>query len=392
MKLTRIHINGVTYDVSRFAESHPGGKDAILSFDGKDATTMFYALHHPYSYAHKVLETLPKVDTANNNSGNNSYMTLYSQVLEQVNSKNGFLMKTKYFIKEYVILILLLSFGVFLLPKFFFVSSLTWAFALHHAGWMGHHLIHMQAYSKYKWLNDLQIYLVTCIIAGYDPIWWKNKHNIKHHSHTNVIDKDEDIDQEHFRFHSKISTKSNLVKYQHITLWLSVPFLKTIWHISGVQYALNNKNYKSLWCLSMHYAVLFSTMRFWAQMTILSSIMWYFLTLYISGIFLGIVVIQSHNGEEVFYEQSPDHFIHTLKTTRNLHPSPFMNFFTGYLNYQIEHHLFPWLPSCFFESISGKIKTMCKENELQYKCMSMYESCRYLHSHMKDIAKKSKQP
>jgi alkylation response protein AidB-like acyl-CoA dehydrogenase len=40
-----IIINNQVYDVTRFLNSHPGGKSSILAFAGKDATEVFYDLH-----------------------------------------------------------------------------------------------------------------------------------------------------------------------------------------------------------------------------------------------------------------------------------------------------------------------------------------------------------
>lgn len=47
-------INDKAYDLSKFAEEHPGGKDIIVKYAGKDATTIFDSLH-----SKDVLNTLP---------------------------------------------------------------------------------------------------------------------------------------------------------------------------------------------------------------------------------------------------------------------------------------------------------------------------------------------
>lgn len=38
---------GKVYDVTKFMHDHPGGKDAIMLFAGKDATEEFDMLHQP---------------------------------------------------------------------------------------------------------------------------------------------------------------------------------------------------------------------------------------------------------------------------------------------------------------------------------------------------------
>jgi cytochrome b involved in lipid metabolism len=40
-------VNGQVLDVTSFLGEHPGGKDAILMFAGKDATEEFNMLHKP---------------------------------------------------------------------------------------------------------------------------------------------------------------------------------------------------------------------------------------------------------------------------------------------------------------------------------------------------------
>jgi predicted heme/steroid binding protein len=40
-----IIIDGVIYDVSKFADMHPGGELLLLQYAGKDATKEFYAFH-----------------------------------------------------------------------------------------------------------------------------------------------------------------------------------------------------------------------------------------------------------------------------------------------------------------------------------------------------------
>jgi cytochrome b involved in lipid metabolism len=41
--LTR--IDGRTYDLSSFADKHPGGADLLALAAGRDATTLFYSYH-----------------------------------------------------------------------------------------------------------------------------------------------------------------------------------------------------------------------------------------------------------------------------------------------------------------------------------------------------------
>lgn len=56
---------------------------------------------------------------------------------------------------------------------------------------------------------------------------------------------------------------------------------------------------------------------------------------------------EQHNGMPVFTMnefQDMDFFSLQVVTGRDVKPTAFANWFTGGLNYQIEHHIFPALP------------------------------------------------
>ena len=50
-----IQVDGVAYDVTAFAEAHPGGPELLLDFAGKDASAAFRTVRHSF-YAHSMLE------------------------------------------------------------------------------------------------------------------------------------------------------------------------------------------------------------------------------------------------------------------------------------------------------------------------------------------------
>ena len=47
-------IDDKVYDVTKYINEHPGGKEAIIRYIGKDATKAFYQIHEKY-----MLEKLP---------------------------------------------------------------------------------------------------------------------------------------------------------------------------------------------------------------------------------------------------------------------------------------------------------------------------------------------
>jgi fatty acid desaturase 2 (delta-6 desaturase) len=61
---------------------------------------------------------------------------------------------------------------------------------------------------------------------------------------------------------------------------------------------------------------------------------------------------------------------HTVNCTNHF----FVNWWMAYLNFQIEHHLFPSVPQFRFPSLSVRVKQFFAENGLHYDCRGYFEA------------------
>src|SRR5690606_23807917 len=69
-------------------------------------------------------------------------------------------------------------------------------------------------FSKHKWLNKVSGYFLN--ILGGNIYYWKIKHNINHHTYTNISGMDADIELEPFmRIHAE-QPRRKFHRYQHI--------------------------------------------------------------------------------------------------------------------------------------------------------------------------------
>jgi NADPH-dependent stearoyl-CoA 9-desaturase len=57
--------------------------------------------------------------------------------------------------------------------------------------------------------------------------------------------------------------------------------------------------------------------------------------------------------------------------TANFEVSPLLAISGGHLCYQIEHHLFPDLPSNRLPQISVRVRELCEKNDLPYNSASL---------------------
>eukprot|EP00057_Strongylocentrotus_purpuratus_P017205 XP_011671679.1 PREDICTED: fatty acid desaturase 2-like [Strongylocentrotus purpuratus] len=62
-----------------------------------------------------------------------------------------------------------------------------------------------------------------------------------------------------------------------------------------------------------------------------------------------------------------------LRATCNLEQSFFNDWFTGHLNFQIEHHLFPTMPRHNYVRVAPLVKSLCKKHGVDYKTKTLLE-------------------
>lgn len=77
-------------------------------------------------------------------------------------------------------------------------------------------------------------------------------------------------------------------------------------------------------------------------------------------------------------ETKAEWYLRQLLGTANFHAGPVMAFMSGNLSYQIEHHLFPDLPSNRYAEISDRVQAVCARYGLPYTtgrwCASIWAS------------------
>jgi fatty acid desaturase len=53
--------------------------------------------------------------------------------------------------------------------------------------------------------------------------------------------------------------------------------------------------------------------------------------------------------------------------------SDLIDFMHGFLNYQIEHHLFPNMPHSYYQQMQPIVKEICKKHKLEYRQDSVFK-------------------
>jgi linoleoyl-CoA desaturase len=315
-----------------------------------------------------------------------------------------------------------IMFGIFLAPYFVILSMdlpnwlnllLTVVIGIGMAG-VGMNVMHdgnHGAYSSKKWVNNLMggsIY----ILAG-NVYNWQVQHNVLHHTYTNIHNHDEDLEAGRILRFTEHDQWRKHHKFQHLYSIFLYGLLTFNWAISTdfmqmYRYTKKKLAYGSFPKPAINWSVLLITkliyFGIWIVIPMLVlDIAWYkvligFFTMhYVAGLILSVVFQLAHvvdqaetplPNEEGKMENT--WAIHQLYTTVNFaRKNRLMNWYTGGLNHQVEHHIFPNISHIHYTKISKIVKETAKEFNLPYNEYKTTRKAIISHfRHLKSLGKK----
>ena len=240
------------------------------------------------------------------------------------------------------------------------------------------------SYSTKSWFNEIMGYSLN--ILGGNSFFWKQKHNIIHHTYTNVDGVDDDIAKLPTIRHCETQKWYPAHRVQHLYL----PFLYMISSLFWIfwmdfqkyfkrkifttkAWKMDNKEKVVFWITKIYYVAV------WMVLPIYVVGFWPWLAGFmvahaVMGLTLGVVFQLAHVVENThFYEGYEDTKIdeewaitQVLTTANFARRNPIVNWFVGGLNFQIEHHLFPRISHTHYPAISEIVKQHCEEYNVPY--------------------------
>ena len=244
------------------------------------------------------------------------------------------------------------------------------------------------SYSSKKWINKIMGGSMY-ILAG-NVYNWQVQHNVLHHTYTNIHGHDEDMEAGRIIRFSKHAKWRRFHKFQQYYSVLLYGLLTFNWAITTDfkqtrRYLSKKLSYGKLPKPITQWSILIITkmiyMGLWIVIPILFfNIAWwkiligFFIMHYVAGLILSIVFQLAHIVEDTDMPL-PDNTgnmkntwaIHQLFTTVNFSTkNKVVNWFTGGLNHQVEHHIFPNISHVHYSKISEIVKETTKEFNLPY--------------------------
>lgn len=243
------------------------------------------------------------------------------------------------------------------------------------------------SYSEKTWLNKLMGNSIY-ILAG-NTYNWQVQHNVLHHTYTNIPGHDEDLEAGRVLRFSEKATWSRFHRYQHYYSVLLYGLLTFNWALTAdfaqmkrytkrALYYGTPKSKTKLWTTLIATKILYFFI--WIALPIIVGITWWKVLIgfvvmhYTAGLILSLVFQLAHIVEDTVNPEPNEEgementwAIHQLFTTANFAPRNWIvNYFTGGLNHQIEHHIFPHISHIHYNKIGEIVKQTAREFNLPY--------------------------
>ncbi|XP_048162702.1 acyl-CoA (8-3)-desaturase-like [Corvus hawaiiensis] len=384
-------IDRKVYDVSKFSKRHPGGSRVISHYAGQDATDAFVAFHNDKSLVQKYLKSLligelapdqPSFESNKKKSLLEDFRELRCTV-----EKMG-LLRPDYFFFFLIFLHLLVLdaaawlvvwyFGTSLMP--FLAGMVFFTTAQIQMGWFQHDLGHCSVFRRPRWNHLLQTVVIN-LLKGLPASWWNHLHN-QHHAKPNCFRKDPDLNMHPLLFSlgktlsvqlGKQKKKFMPYNYQHKYFFLLAPLaLVPFFQLSIFYFAIKRKKWLDL-ILVVAFNIRVCLM-YIPLMGFKAFMVYYWVSRYLESTWFIWVSQMNHIPMDIDYDKNEDWVSTQLHATCNVNQSVFNDWFTGHLNFQIEHHLFPTMPRHNYWKVAPLVKSLCGKHGIEYKSKTLLEA------------------
>lgn len=265
------------------------------------------------------------------------------------------------------------------------------------------------AYSSRKWLSWAMG--ATADLLGGSHYLWRQKHNVLHHSYTNIDVLDRDLSSSGTMRLSPVQDWKPIHRFQH---WYALPLYclgTLIWHFRNDYIAFLSGRFGPVpfarprradatffWGAKAFYygyaLVLPSFFHpFWQ--VVLAFVGIHFLL----GLVMFLVFQLAHTTEGPAFHKIAGETgdientwaMHEAETTTDFAPNTWLvTWCLGGLNFHIEHHLFPKISHVHYPAISAIVRETCREYGITYHCHPTFRAA--IRAHLRHLKQMGQPP
>lgn len=253
---------------------------------------------------------------------------------------------------------------------------------------IGHEGVHLSA-CKSKAGNVSLAAIAFPLFSGHSMEYWREKHNVKHHAHPNVIEKDPDIHSWPLTFSQEEYESSGKVRQwfqRNIQAYFFWPISLLVGHLmrwDGIKYTIlhpfkkKRNRFSKIWMLDS--GLILVHFFLWLALPILLGLSWqitfgfYILLWSLVGTYLTAIFIVGHAGRPIV-TKFDENWRLQIETGRRIKLGKFGSFFFVGLDYQIEHHLLPALSHFNLPKAAPIVKEYAEERGWEYEEVGFFRA------------------
>jgi fatty acid desaturase len=313
---------------------------------------------------------------------NEEFNFLFAELKTMVKAEGLYTKCPRRAIVEFLIVVSLLIISLYSVTNFHpVITAVLFAVTIMRSTFVAHDLIHGQYFAS-RQTNRKISYIFANGIMGISRSWWENKHNLLHHTFTNIIGKDGDIDAAGGAFTGGYHYPAWFHRYQHIFFWPLLTLLYFVFWIQSLSYVIRKRYWGELALLSVNALIPVYIVFLLGWIGLATVIGMYMLW----AAWFGAVIITNHLGLEMFPEEQYKDFTWLElqnRTSRNVRGGKFVHWFYGGLNTQVEHHLYPKAPRFYLLKAARITEEFCLKHDITYITRTPWQSYKEIYLFLK---------
>ena len=256
-------------------------------------------------------------------------------------------------------------------------------------GFLGHDAGHQQMFRAKKW-NDLFGLVVSNLGVGLSYGWWVDKHN-RHHRNPNEVGRDPDVQRNVLAWNEQQASSQRgllrvIARHQHVAFFPLLLLEGWNLHVGSVRTLARRPRHRVLESSLLAVHVVASLALLLALMSPVKAVVFIAAQQSVFGLYLGSVFAPNHKGMDMPVGGSRSDFLRRqVLTSRNIAGGRVTAALFGGLNYQIEHHLFPSMPSRNLRRCRPIVRRFCAERRVTYTETGLFASYRWVLRYLRSV-------
>uniref|UniRef100_A0A8C2JZ98 Fatty acid desaturase 2 n=1 Tax=Cyprinus carpio TaxID=7962 RepID=A0A8C2JZ98_CYPCA len=386
-----IVVERKVYNVSQWVKRHPGGMRIIGHYAGEDATDAFHAFHPNIQLVRKYMKPLligelEASEPSQDRQKNGALVEDFRALRERLEAEGCFKTQPLFFILHLGHILLLEAIALMLLWYFgtgwinTAIVSVILATAQSQAGWLQHDFGHLSVFKNSRWDHLLHKFVIGHL-KGASAGWWNHRH-FQHHAKPNIFKKDPDVNMLNAFVVGNVQPveygvkKIKTLPYNHqhkYFFFIGPPLLIPVYfQFQIIQNMITHGLWVDLmWCISYYVRYFLCYTQFYSM---LWAVLLFNIVRFMESHWFVWVTQMSHIPMDIDYEKHQDWLNMQLDATCNIEQSFFNDWFSGHLNFQIEHHLFPTMPRHNYWRAAPRVRALCDKYGVKYQEKGLYEA------------------